>query len=134
MPIMCELPIPTAVSGTTLSVSESIPTSTTASNAPLEPTSCTGTIVGSILGLLAFECMISVSIYVLIRRRKSKAATPLHPQDSPGPTLTAMPVNSSKEENARMQEEITVLENQIRRMEAGYGSLPPPSYSRSFRA
>ncbi len=33
-------------------------------------------------------------------------------------------------ENARMREEIMALrlENQTRRMEAGYGSLPPPSY------
>ncbi|PBK80450.1 hypothetical protein ARMGADRAFT_78368 [Armillaria gallica] len=119
--ITCELPIPTIVSGPTLSVSTGIPASTTASNDPFEPTSRTGMIVGSILGLFALGCMASVSIYVFIRQRRSKAATSLRPQDSLTRALL-------EEENARMRQEITALKNQIRCMEAGYGCSPPPSY------
>ncbi|KAK0502760.1 hypothetical protein EDD18DRAFT_1345579 [Armillaria luteobubalina] len=94
MPVTCQQPSPTIVSGTTSSVSECIPPSTIASNVPLESTSPTGTIAGSILGFLALDLMISVSLYIFIRQRRLKAATPLHPQDSPWPTLTALPVNS----------------------------------------
>ncbi|KAK0458432.1 uncharacterized protein EV420DRAFT_355373 [Desarmillaria tabescens] len=141
------------------SFSGSIPTSTTASNVPPKHTSYTGTIVGCILGLLAFGCMISAFIYVLIRRRRAKVATPyLCPEDGPAATLTSFPPKSRsmslhqesetetqelvlqmprehlEVENVRMREEIMVLDNQIRCMEAGCGSLPPPSYRSASHA
>lgn len=103
---------------------------------PPKPTPHTGTIVGGVFGILALGCMVSASIYVLTRRRRSNAATPLlRPQDSMAfTTLPRSSVNSRsisfheeseteaasevsraplEGENARIREEITTLENQI---------------------
>ncbi|PBK64482.1 hypothetical protein ARMSODRAFT_463447 [Armillaria solidipes] len=131
--------IPTTSSPTTFSPTTSYSTSSvsgTASNVPPKPASHTGMIVGGVFGILALGCMVSASIYVLIRRRRSNVATPLlRPQDSVAlVTLPRTSVNSRSisfhEEpetevasevsrapleggNARMREEITTLENQI---------------------
>ncbi|KAK0434901.1 hypothetical protein EV421DRAFT_1908999 [Armillaria borealis] len=126
--------IPTTSSPITSNSTSSV--SGTASNVPPKPASHTGVIVGGVLGILALGCMVSASIYVLTRRRRSNAATPLlRPQDSI--TFTTLPqfsVNSRsisfheeseteaasevsraplEGENARMREEITALDNQI---------------------
>ncbi|PBK80448.1 hypothetical protein ARMGADRAFT_1040075 [Armillaria gallica] len=142
-----------------------IPSSPTSSvsemafSASLNHASHTGIIVGIVFGVLALGCVVSTSIYVLILRRRSKAAAPLLlPQDSPVPSLsTPFPLNPSgmrvhqereteaqesmsevprgrlEAEIARLREEIMALrlENQIRHMEAGYSSLSPPSYRRT---
>ncbi|SJL04654.1 uncharacterized protein ARMOST_08022 [Armillaria ostoyae] len=126
---------PTTSSSTTPNSTSSV--SGTVSNVPHKPASHTGMIVGGVLGMLALGCMVSTSIYVLIRRRRSNVATPLlRPQD--GVALITLPrssVNSRgisfheeretdsaasvvsraplEGENARMREEITALENQI---------------------
>ncbi|KAK0197600.1 hypothetical protein F5146DRAFT_53328 [Armillaria mellea] len=125
----------------------------TASNASPNPASQTNIIVGIVLGVLALGCAVSTSIFVLFRQRRSKAATPLPlPQNSPAPSFltpypSSMSVRQEREtetqeptsevprdqleaEMARMREEIMTLRlgNQIRRTEAGYSSLPPPSY------
>ncbi|KAK0225235.1 hypothetical protein EDD85DRAFT_225762 [Armillaria nabsnona] len=124
----------------------------TAPNASPNPASHTGIIVGVVLGMLALGCVVSTSIYVLFRQRRSKAAAPLLlPQASPVPSLltpypsarvsqepepeaqepmSEVPRDQLEAEMARMREEIMTLrlENQIRRTEAGYGSLRPPSY------
>ncbi len=112
--------------------------------------------MGIVFGVLALGCVVSTSIYVLILRRRLKAAAPLLlPQDSPAPSLStpfslnpsSMRVHQEREteaqepmsevprgrleaEIARLREEIMALrlENQIRHMEAGYSSLSPPSY------
>ncbi len=108
--------------------------------------------MGVVLGMLALGCVVSTSIYVLFRQRKSKAAALLLlPQDSPAPSLltpypsarvrqeseaetqepmSEVPRDQLEAEITRMRQEIMTLrlENQIRRMEAGYGSLRPPSY------
>ncbi|SJL04608.1 uncharacterized protein ARMOST_07976 [Armillaria ostoyae] len=140
-------------SESTLSDIPSSPTSSvsgTAPNASPNPASHTGIIVGVVLGVLALGCVVSTSIYVLFRQRRSKAVAPLLlPQHSPAPSLltpypssmrereaeaqgpmSEVPRDQLEAEIARMREEIMTLrlENQIRRMEAGYGSLPPPSY------
>ncbi|SJL04609.1 uncharacterized protein ARMOST_07977 [Armillaria ostoyae] len=138
------------------STTPSSPTSSVsgmASSTSLNPASHTGIIVGVVFGVLAFVCAVSTSIYVLILRRRLKAAAPLLlPQDSPASTpislnpssmrvgqeceteaqepMLEIPRDRLEAEIARMREEITALrlENQIRRMEAGYSSLSPPSY------
>ncbi|KAK0225234.1 hypothetical protein EDD85DRAFT_980796 [Armillaria nabsnona] len=127
-----------------------------ASSASLNHASHTGIIVGIVFGVLALGCVVSTSIYVLILRRRLKAAALLLlPQDSPAPSLStqfslnpsSMRVNREREteaqepmnevprgcleaEIARLREEIMALrlENQIGHMEAGYSSLSPPSY------
>ncbi|KAK0434942.1 hypothetical protein EV421DRAFT_1740578 [Armillaria borealis] len=129
----------------------------TASSTSLNPASHTGIIVGVVFGVLAFGCAVSTSIYVLILRRRLKAAAPLLlPQDSPASTpislnpsrmrvvqereieaqepMLEIPRDRLEAEIARMREEIMALrlENQIRRMEAGYSSLSPPSYSKNM--
>ncbi|PBK87514.1 hypothetical protein ARMGADRAFT_457594 [Armillaria gallica] len=132
--------------------SNSIPSvSGTVSNVPPKPTSHMGMIVGGVLSLLALGCMASASIYVLLWRWRSKADSPplLCPQDKPAPTLapfllkdgskretgaqehaSAVSRDHLEAEIARVREEIRALrlDNQIRRVEAGYESLPPPSY------
>ncbi len=57
-----------------------------------------------------------------------KCSSTSFPQEHETQDLPEVTRARLEEENARMREEITALENQIRRMEAGYGSLPPPSY------
>ncbi|PBK64483.1 hypothetical protein ARMSODRAFT_961988 [Armillaria solidipes] len=134
-----------ATSNSTSSVSGTV------SNVPPKLASHTGMIVGGVLSLLALGCMASVSIYVLLWRPRSKAGSLplLRPQDKPALTLAPFLLkHSSKREAgaqeyasavsrdhleaeiARVREEIRALrlDNQIRRMEAGYESLPPPSY------
>ncbi|SJL04655.1 uncharacterized protein ARMOST_08023 [Armillaria ostoyae] len=136
-------------SPTTSSFTSSV--SATASNIPPKPTSHTGVIVGGVLGLLALGCMVSASIYVLRWRRRSRAGSlPLpHPQDSPVPPLTPFILKYSSPRETGAQEHVSAvsrdhleaeiagvreeiralrLDNQIRRVEAGYESLPPPSY------
>ncbi|KAK0225232.1 hypothetical protein EDD85DRAFT_225735 [Armillaria nabsnona] len=124
--ITIEPTIPVTVSGTTSLVSGGIPSSTTVSNIRPKPASRTGTIVGSVLCLLAVGCIAS-STYVFIQRRKSKCSSTSFPQEHETQALPEVTRARLEEENARMREEITALENQIRHM-AGYGSLPPPSY------
>lgn len=107
-----------------------------ASNVPPKPASHTGMIVGGVLGMLALGCMVSASTYVLIRRRRSNATTPLlRPQDRVAlVTLPRSSVNSRsmgfheeretevasevlraplEGEDARIREEITASGNQI---------------------
>ncbi|PBK64436.1 hypothetical protein ARMSODRAFT_978997 [Armillaria solidipes] len=133
------------------STTPSSPTSSvsgTASSTSLNPASHTGIIVGVVFGVLAFGCAVSTSIYVLILRRRLKAAAPLLlPQDSPASTpislnpssmrvvqereievqepMLEIPRDRLEAEIARMREEIMALrlENQIRRMEAGYSTV-----------
>ncbi|KAK0502699.1 hypothetical protein EDD18DRAFT_1345520 [Armillaria luteobubalina] len=129
-----------AASSSTSSVSE------TASDVPFRPASHAGVIVGGVLGVLALGCL---SVYVLIRRRRSNAATPLLcPQDSAtfNTTLPRSSVNSRsislheereteaapgvstrvplEGENSRMREELTALESQIGSMEEPLSEVP----------
>ncbi|KAK0185804.1 hypothetical protein F5146DRAFT_1004987 [Armillaria mellea] len=126
-----------------------------ASNVPPKPASHAGVITGGVLGFLALGCMVSASIYVLLRRQRSKAGSMplLRSRDRTTPPLAPFLMKYSSQhdtgaqehvsavsrdhleaEIARMREEIRVLQlgNQIRRMEAGYETLPPPSYSLKF--
>ncbi|KAK0434900.1 hypothetical protein EV421DRAFT_1838026 [Armillaria borealis] len=141
--------IRTTSSPTTSNSTSSV--SGTASNVPPKPASHTGVIVGGVLGILTLGCMVAASIYVLRWRRKSKAGSLplLRPQDRTAPPLTPFLLKHSSQrdtgaqehvsavsrdhleaEIARVREEIRALrlDNQIRRVEAGYESLPPPSY------
>ncbi|KAK0474911.1 hypothetical protein IW261DRAFT_533567 [Armillaria novae-zelandiae] len=150
-------PSPTSSSPTSSSPTSSSPTSSsptqsnstssvsgTASNVPPKPASHTGVIVGGVLGALALGCL---SIYVLIRRRRSNATKPLlRPQDNVA--LTALPRSSVnwrsisfhegreiqvapgvlrdplEGENIRMREEITALENQVGSIEDPLSEVP----------
>ncbi|KAK0474973.1 hypothetical protein IW261DRAFT_1610494 [Armillaria novae-zelandiae] len=134
----------------TVSSSPTSSISATATSASPNPAPHTGIIVGVVLGVLALGYVVSVSIYVLILRRRLKEAAPLlRPQDSPAPSLTTpstrvrqeretetqehmseAPRDRLETEIARMREEITALrlENQIRRMGDGHSSSSPPSY------
>ncbi|SJL04653.1 uncharacterized protein ARMOST_08021 [Armillaria ostoyae] len=142
-----ELSLPT--SGTAASVSGNIPASKTASCVPPKTVSRARAIVGSVFGFLAIWCMVSASIWIMIRRRKGMMLTGM-PFCRPLPTTpTPFPLYSSNTvflqsdgtqaqskvsrahvpgENVRMREEIKALEKRIRRMEARYGISPPPSY------
>lgn len=125
----------------------------TVSDVPPKPASHTGVIVGGVLGFLALGCLASASIYVLLRRRRPKASSmlSLRSQDRTAPLPAPFILKYSSQrgagaqleervpavsryhldaEFARVREEIRSLQldNQIRRMEAGYDNPPPPSY------
>ncbi|KAK0434958.1 hypothetical protein EV421DRAFT_1909052 [Armillaria borealis] len=130
----------------------------TATVAATKIASRAGAIVGGVLGSLAFLSISGLVLFMLRRRRSSapfRAFWKYLPNENRGP-LTPFPLESSRmsihqkreteaqepvsevstgrdylqADIARMREEILVLrlENQTRRMEAGSGSLPPPSY------
>ncbi|KAK0474912.1 hypothetical protein IW261DRAFT_1610448 [Armillaria novae-zelandiae] len=123
----------------------------TASNVPPKPVSHTGVIVGGVIGFLGLGCMAPASLYVLRWRRRSKAGSlpflRLKDIRTPTPAPFLLKYSSQRDagaqehvstisresweiEIARVREEIRALrlDNQIRRMEAGYEGLPPPSY------
>ncbi|KAK0227994.1 hypothetical protein IW262DRAFT_1455194 [Armillaria fumosa] len=141
--------VPNTSSPTAFNSTSSVPR--TVSNVPPKPASHTGVIVGDVLGFLALGCMASASICVLLRRQRSKAGNMLllRSQDITAPPPAPFLLKYSSQRDAGAQEHVPAvlrnpldaeivrvreenrslqLDNQIRRMEAGYESLPPPSY------
>ncbi|KAK0183925.1 hypothetical protein F5146DRAFT_1146190 [Armillaria mellea] len=144
---------PLVVQSPTSTATNEDPTATVA--AP-KITSCMGAIVGSVLRSLVFLSISGLILFMLHRRRRSRSTASLRASWKDLGPLTPFPLESScmsfpqereveaqepvsevstdrdylQAEIVRIQEEILVLwlENQTRHMEAGYGSLPPPSY------